>query len=283
VRHETLWDHWQRRLREGRFDEDAFIRVFDRLRDCIMASSDCDPPGAYDWDPRLGPVQETAYPELVPANCFYDPEKDALTFFDQEYARAHCPASVPLSRALLCLRYAPVFSSDARVAGLLPKLVERYGLTECWPLLLAIEDEFLCSVFNFEAIAFLDRETARAEAVVRRNRAAIDCAKYISDRWRRVGVYGYGTRGKRLCALLYIAGVEIAFLIDRNAADLACGGAGVFPDPRIYADFDALPGDAACDVILVTPKAEADAIAANLRARAGRPVVTLDAIEKNFL
>ena len=277
VPHETLWDYWQGRLREGRCDEEAFIRIFDRLRDCIAASSDCEPPGASGWDPRLGPVQKTAYPELVPANCFYDPEKDTLTFFDQEYARAHCPASVPLSRALLCLSYSPLFSSDARTADLLPLLIARYGLTECWPLLEDIETEFLRAVFNFESTRVLERETEKARGIVRRNCEAIAWVKYISDRWKRIGVYGYGKRGKRLCALLRAAGSEIAFLIDRDAATQAENGAA-FPQPRIYADFDAVRGVSACDVIVVTPRAEADAIAARLRERSGCPVVTLDAI-----
>jgi hypothetical protein len=169
IRHETLWDYWQTAFRAGKFDEEAVIRTFDRLRDAIMASSECEPAGAYGADPRLGPVQKTAYPELVPANCFCNPENDELTFFDQEYAREYFPASVPLSRALLSLRYSPVFSSDARVSALLPRLIERYGLTDCWDLLENIEDKFLRSVFNFKATVVLDAETAKARAAVRVN------------------------------------------------------------------------------------------------------------------
>jgi hypothetical protein len=168
VRHETLWDYWQTMFRAGLFDEEALISTFDRLRDVIMASSECEPPGSRGADPRLGPVQKTAYPELVPANCFYDPESGELTFFDQEYSREYCPASVPLSRALLSLRYSPVFSQDARVSALLPRLIERYGLKDCWDLLEKIEDDFLRSVFNFKATGVLDAETAKARAVVRK-------------------------------------------------------------------------------------------------------------------
>jgi hypothetical protein len=279
VAHETLWDHWQGLFREGNLGANDMIPMFDRLRDAIMASSECEPPGARGWDPRLGPVQKTAYPELVPANCFYDPERDALTFFDQECARTHCPANVPLSRALLSLRYAPVFSSDDRMSALLPALIERYGLTDCWDLLEKEENDFLKSVFNFEAIAPLNAETAKADDVVGRNEVEIRYGKVanaLTRRGRRIGVYGYGRRGRRLCAHLRLTGAEIAFLIDRNIAALTNADPNMFRT-ELFSDVAAVSSAAArCDVIAVTPKAGADAIAAALREKVDCPVVTFD-------
>jgi hypothetical protein len=277
VRRETLWDYWQTTLRANKFDEEAVIRTFDRLRDVIMASSECEPPGARGADPRLGPIQKTAYPELVPANCFYDPENDEFTFFDQEYAREYCPASVPLSRALLSLRYSPVFLSDARVSALLPRLIERYGLKDCWDLLEKTEDDFLRSVFNFEATEALETETAKARAVIRMNMIENECKKiavYVQNRWKRIGLYGYGKRGGRLYARLRAEGTEIAFLIDRAAANAAPEPA----IPSIFESLDAVPPNEVFEAVIVTPKADGDAIAEDLRGMVNCPVATFDEI-----
>jgi hypothetical protein len=278
--HVTLWDHWKENLRAGRFDADAFINEFDRLRDIIAASSDSEAPGTHGWDPSLGPVQKTAYPELVPANCFYDTESGALTFFDQEYAREHCPASVPLSRALLCLRSALALSSDERAPDLMPLLIARYGLTEAWRLLEDIDADFWRFVFNPEATGVLDRETAKAGEIVRQNEIKARygrIASLIRERWKRIGVYGFGQRGRHLCAYLPAVGTEIAFLIDRNAEIAEKDGAGLL-NLKIYESLARLPEDAVCDAIVVTPKEEAGAIAAELREKANCPVVTLEEI-----
>jgi hypothetical protein len=277
VRRETLWDHWQTMFRAGLFDEEALIRTFDRIRDIIMSSSECEPPGAHGADPRLGPVQKTAYPELVPANCFYDPESGELTFFDQEYSREYCPASVPLSRALLSLRYSPAFSQDARVSALLPRLIERYGLKDCWDLLENIEDDFLRSIFNFESTEALNTETSKARAVVRMNMIENECKKvvaYVQNRWKRIGLYGCGKRGGRLYAFLRDAGTEIAFMVDR-AVETAAPEPAI---PRIFESFGAVPKDTVFEAVVVTPKTDGGAIAEDLRERVNCPVATFDEI-----
>jgi hypothetical protein len=67
----TLWDYWTSRLSAGEFDEDELLAHYDKLRDAIYAAA----------------KEGGCYWELVPANCFYNPEHGEITFFDQEYCR----------------------------------------------------------------------------------------------------------------------------------------------------------------------------------------------------
>ncbi len=277
VPHGTLWDYWQNELREGRFDADAITRMFDRLRDIVLQSSGSAPAGTNGWDAALGAVQTVAYPELVPANCFYDEQADTLLFFDQEYTRENCPASVPLSRALLSLQYSPVLAADARAGELLQKLVARYGLAGCWDTLLQIETAFMEDLFNDAARRPLLRETAQSIAALSekaaRREAAAAAARLADGPRKKIGLYGMGKRGRHLLAALRDAGAEVVFALDRNPEAVSTGAGG--PPLPVFKTLRDVPPAMMADIIIVTPKAGAEEIAGDLRKRAPVPVWTL--------
>ena len=262
------------------------IPVFDRLRDVIWQSSDFDPPGSHGWDTRLGVVQKIAYPELVPANCFYDMENDDLIFFDQEFSRENCPASVPLSRALLSLHYSPIFVGDEQIQALLALLIERYELSECWDLLQEIEYKCWEDIFKCDEIEIFDDMVLEARGTVPKN---VTClldwhwgrtkvvAGYIDDRWKKIGIYGYGKRGRWLHDILRLNGIEVFFVMDQDAKSLLAFKR-LLSVEYVFENIEEVPEAFVFDVIIVTPKADADEIVMNLREKTMLPVVTLDEI-----
>lgn len=91
----------------------------------------------------FGPILKKAYMELIPLNCFYQPETGAFLFFDQEFVREDYPAGYVLFRAI---HYIYCFTPDAEQYYPRQKLLEKYGLTDTWEIYLAEEQRFLDEV-----------------------------------------------------------------------------------------------------------------------------------------
>jgi SAM-dependent methyltransferase len=168
VEQETLIDYWQRKLSEGGLAVEAVVTLFDRIYAYIKQSSVSEPPGTHGWDEALGAVQEVAYPELIPANCFYEEKTGELTFFDQEFSRPHCPLSIPVSRLIMAIRYSSLHR-DARFASLLEELKDRYLVRACWARLEQEEGRFLSGVFNMSAIKTIESLRQVDKRMIREN------------------------------------------------------------------------------------------------------------------
>ncbi len=91
----------------------------------------------------FGPILKKAYMELIPLNCFYQPETGEFLFFDQEFVREDYPAGYVLFRAI---HYIYCFTPDAERYYPRQKLLEKYGLKDTWEIYLAEEQRFLDEV-----------------------------------------------------------------------------------------------------------------------------------------
>lgn len=92
--------------------------------------------------PDFGPILEKAYIELIPLNCFYNPETGDFLYFDQEFVYENYPAKFVLFRAI---HYIYCFTPGAERYYPKQKLFERYGMQDTW------------KVFQGEEMRFLDR------------------------------------------------------------------------------------------------------------------------------
>lgn len=128
-------------------DKDQFVRIFDRLYDYILSSSEhisseenklfIDERRELDW----GVILKNAYMELIPLNSFYvDGE---ILFFDQEFVRENYPAKYVLFRAL---HYMYDFAPYADKIVPLKSLQQRYQMTELWSIFVKEENKFLADI-----------------------------------------------------------------------------------------------------------------------------------------
>ncbi|MDR2648918.1 MAG: hypothetical protein LBB94_04275 [Clostridiales bacterium] len=210
INRETLADYWKRLRLEGRLDENEFIRIFDRVREAILKSSGYDPPGSSGWSETLGAVQHRAYPELVPANCFYSPDTGELLFFDQEFAYERYPVNFVIGRAILSIRYYGLPQE------LLQTLIKRYNLTECWEQIEAETLRIYNEIFNPAENAIFESAYAEKPYVTYADSDAGDAAFRLTELGvKRAAVYGYGKRGRILYKALDDAGIE-TLTVDRN-------------------------------------------------------------------
>lgn len=143
-------------------DTERFIKILDQLYALILHSSNqihgrnklaewlCEQSEneeekeiirMLDW----GPVLEKVYIELIPLNCFYDPEKGAFLFFDQEFVREEYPAKYTLFRAI---HYIYCFTPNAGKYLSQKKLYERYGMERLWNYFVKEEHRFLDEIRN---------------------------------------------------------------------------------------------------------------------------------------
>ena len=95
----------------------------------------------------FGPILRKAYMELIPLNCFYNPEAEEFLFFDQEFVRENYPAKYVLFRAI---HYIYCFTPDAHACYPLEKVIEKYGMQDTWQIYLKEEQRFLDEVRSRE-------------------------------------------------------------------------------------------------------------------------------------
>jgi hypothetical protein len=206
----TLWDYWAKKLSDGTFDVDEMISQFDRIQEAIIKASKY---GRCFW-------------ELVPANCFYDKDKNDLIFFDQEYYWDNASPDVALTRALWALIYSPAFEKDARTKTWLELLKARYGISEHFDLLseqadIKTHDE----VFGDMSLQ-LEYETKRAMENISRKWEVESRRRYFRllpavDKLHEMGfknpaIYGFGLRGKVLQRVLCDCGIDVKAIIDKT-------------------------------------------------------------------
>ena len=161
----TLSNYIKEVIRE---DQEEFLALIDQIYRYILQSSECAPSApplsnallrkqlafAKDEDEDeeekarwesldFGPILKKAYMELIPLNCFYQPETKGFLFFDQEFVREDYPAGYVLFRAI---HYIYCFTPDAERYYPRQKLLEKYGMTDTWEIYLAEEQRFLDEV-----------------------------------------------------------------------------------------------------------------------------------------
>lgn len=264
---ETLWNSWNTPTGAQRFDDDAFLALVDRVAGCIRRASPADPPGSHGWDVAFGPVQHRAYLELVPANCFYQPDTDELIFFDQEFTRENCPTSLPLYRAI---------ANACNTKGGYPwleHLKDRYGLTKIWHKLEEEDTRFMADIFGTTRQRLHQRWQQGGRVAANRLMLAAGRVAACAQRrgWQRVALYGYGSYGRAFARWLPPNGVQVAYALDKNAGVM--GNNGHLP---VYKP-DKLP-DEPVDGILVALAREGETVAEQLRRRFPLPVETLKTI-----
>jgi len=261
----TLWDYWTRKLQSGELDEREVFSHFDRIREAINASA----------------KEGRCYWELVPANCFYNDEKDELIFFDQEYYWENIDPDMVLVRAIYALKYSAEFRKDTKTADWVIALKERYHLMEKWDSLTELADQKTREfVFNEIHTKPLDREMERAgirvaerasERIAERSRYERICSAVNalqSMGIKHPAIYGYGIRGKMLRYVLEMADMDAACIVDKQFQT-------VYGVP-LYDSVEKIPAENTPDAIIVTPANGAMEIAAMLRTKVSCSVMTIE-------
>ncbi len=93
----------------------------------------------------FGPILQKAYMELIPLNCFYNPDTKEFLYFDQEFVRENYPAKYVLFRAI---HYIYCFTPNAEQYYPKQKLIEKYGMEDTWDIYMKEELRFLDEVRN---------------------------------------------------------------------------------------------------------------------------------------
>jgi hypothetical protein len=269
----TVWDFWTQKIGEGALRRDLLFSHFDRIRESIYKAAKN---GKLFW-------------ELVPANCFYDEEKDELIFFDQEYYWEDVDVDMGVVRALCAMKYSFAFYKFPETEAWLAELKDRCGLSEKWDDLARRADfQTAAYVFNDDHTEPLRIAAERAERRMReraRERDAVRAAERAAEKARyekmcaavvslkamrvaRPAIYGYGLRGKMLRYALEALDIDAVCVIDK-ARPVVCG----LP---LLGTIDEIPAGSEPDVIIVTPVKDAKPIADGLRAKARCPVVTVE-------
>lgn len=152
----TLSNYIKEIIKEDRAE---FLRLIDQIYDYILQASPQVPasenalPGRIDTkqisvEPALldfGPILQKAYMELIPLNCFYNPETKEFLYFDQEFVRENYPAKYVLFRAI---HYIYCFTPNAEQYYPRQKLIVKYGMEDTWDIYMEEELRFLDEVRN---------------------------------------------------------------------------------------------------------------------------------------
>ena len=128
--------------KEAGLDKNKFIKVLDKLYNCILRSSEKSShlnrvfPQNDDLD--WGIILKKAFIDMVPMNCFYD--NDELVFFDQEFMREDFPAKYIMFRAI---KYAYLFFPYIEDVISKKDLAVKYGLLQLWEYFDTEENSFV--------------------------------------------------------------------------------------------------------------------------------------------
>lgn len=133
-------------------DTERFLAIVDQLYRYILQSSETAQEGENALQVRcgqegrdFGTILKKAYMELIPLNCFYNPETGAFLYFDQEFVRENYPANYILFRAI---HYIYCFTPNAEQYYPKQKLLEKYHMEDTWQIYLEEEYRFLDEVRN---------------------------------------------------------------------------------------------------------------------------------------
>lgn len=131
-------------------DQEEFLSLIERIYDYILKASEEVPAGqnaliSKPDDPDFGPILKKAYMELIPLNCFYNPDTKEFLYFDQEFVRENYPAKYVLFRAI---HYIYCFTPNAERYYPKRKLIEKYGMEDTWDIYMQEELRFLDEVRN---------------------------------------------------------------------------------------------------------------------------------------
>jgi len=263
----TIWDYWSRKLIEGRLEERELFSHYDRIYEEIKKSS----------------VQGRIYWELVPANCFYDADKDELIFFDQEFFWEGFNPDVVIVRAIYALILSVEFHQDPRINEWIDKLKKRYGLTNKWDELSKIAfnktHEYVFNTVHTEPVTksaervvwHMEELQTEREREFRRYKKMCITANALKDmNINHTVIYGYGVRGKMLRYVLEENGIDIACIIDKSLPNVR--GVPLFPT------IEEVAADIEMDVIIVTPLKDAKHMADDIRLKTRCHVVTVEEI-----
>lgn len=171
--------HSSNQVHEGR------NRLMGRLFEHVENEEEKEKIRKLDW----GPVLEKAYIELIPLNCFYDPEKGSFLFFDQEFVREEYPAKYTLFRAI---HYIYCFIPNAGKCLSQKKLRERYGMEKLWDYFIEEEHRFLDEIRNhrrysqFYRWARIDKKAVYKNADKLRSEEETIAEYKISDKMKRI-------------------------------------------------------------------------------------------------
>lgn len=157
----TLSNYIKEIIRE---DQAEFLSLIDKIYDYILKASEEVPTEenalafklgepsikAKDFssspeNPDFGPILKKAYMELIPLNCFYNPDTKEFLYFDQEFVRENYPAKYVLFRAI---HYIYCFTPNAEQYCPRQKLIEKYGMGDTWDIYMQEEHRFLDEVRN---------------------------------------------------------------------------------------------------------------------------------------
>lgn len=116
-------------------EKEEIFRLLDKLYDDILLSS-----GTVSDDKELGPVLETAYLDMIPANIFYSEGADAFTYFDQEFTAEKKPAKLVMYRTI---RYTWNAAPELSEICSPDEAMRRYGIDEVTAAQLAEEEDAL--------------------------------------------------------------------------------------------------------------------------------------------
>lgn len=145
-------------------DQEEFLLILDRIYENILKASsqveasenallektDCktrsvESCGSDAVQADFGPILQKAYMELIPLNCFYNPDTKEFLYFDQEFVRENYPAKYVLFRAI---HYIYCFTPNAEQYYPKQKLIKKYGMEATWDIYLQEEQHFLDEVRN---------------------------------------------------------------------------------------------------------------------------------------
>lgn len=164
----TLSNYIKEIIRE---DQEEFLSLIDWIYEYILQASETVPeetenklPGLKDLD--CGPILKKAYMELIPLNCFYNPDTKEFLYFDQEFVRENYPAQYVLFRAI---HYIYCFTPNAEQYCPKRKLIEKYGMEQTWEIYMQEELRFLDEVRNHRKYSQFYRWAAVDQNRIREN------------------------------------------------------------------------------------------------------------------
>lgn len=261
----TLWNEWNMQSRAGTFNENNFMLLLEQIICAIKKSSAADAPGSHGWPIELGPVQHTAFLELVPANCFYNKTKGELLFFDQEFTQDNCPLSIPIFRAVnnAC--------ACAGAAHLLEHIKEKYNLADIWSMLCDENVRVSERIFGVSRDKLIN--SGRTPVNIESNRQTLAvkglASQLLAQKVYNIAIYGYAEIGKTLSTLLPVFGVSVAYIIDKKAESVT-HESNILPI--------CLPSETPnlnIDAVIVTLQKTGEVVAEKLRENYNCPVFTL--------
>lgn len=135
-------------------NQEELFSILDRIYDYILQASPQVPASENallkraETDQKsldFGPILKKAYMELIPLNCFYNPDTKEFLYFDQEFVRENYPAKYVLFRAI---HYIYCFTPNAEQYCPRKNLIEKFGMEDTWDIYMQEELRFLDEVRN---------------------------------------------------------------------------------------------------------------------------------------